>query len=324
MDEVRNNQDLYYLPPHRRLKGINFLIDFSHPQSRNCCELAKTHPEMPWHNDTFRKINTAKGTICIDNINEWVEVNSLKGTWGGSEIIQIFCNLTGATVFTHNIHENNPASKYTKFVPNPKISKFPNCLGLNIILERDSTHYSLIVRKTFTQTEEISPQQEIIVEDNIKEERVKETFKRPHPKSGSQCNDGKKKKVEHKEYSSRSKSVKVKCRVCQEEVMHQNYGRHLEKLHKSENPKDTRVLGQDKFSFFPKMAKKEKARADLSDTKLDSAANVTEKEKVKTDDVINKDIEDIVMEQIIVDKPNTEPISRCDQSKDFLIIILIC
>ena len=38
-----------------------------------------------------------------------------------------------------------------------------------------------------------------------------------------------------KYYKHASKTVKVKCRVCQEMVLEQNYGRHLSRNHQDEN-----------------------------------------------------------------------------------------
>ena len=48
-----------------------------------------------------------------------------------------------------------------------------------------------------------------------------------------------------------SKNKKIRCRIesCQEEMVSQNYQRHLERCHPSENSKDRRVFGQHKLTF---------------------------------------------------------------------------
>ena len=52
-------------------------------------------------------------------------------------------------------------------------------------------------------------------------------------------------------HTSASKVDKIKCRVasCQAVIASQNYGRHLERFHPSEDSKDRRAYGQGKFSF---------------------------------------------------------------------------
>ena len=55
-----------------------------------------------------------------------------------------------------------------------------------------------------------------------------------------------------KYHQSVSKTVKVTCRVesCKEQVLTQNYERHLRRYHPQEDPKSLRTYGQKLFSFF--------------------------------------------------------------------------
>ena len=52
-------------------------------------------------------------------------------------------------------------------------------------------------------------------------------------------------------HTSASQADKIKCRVasCQAVIASQNYGRHLERFHPSEDSKDRRAYGQGKFNF---------------------------------------------------------------------------
>ena len=52
-----------------------------------------------------------------------------------------------------------------------------------------------------------------------------------------------------RKYDSVSKTSKVICRVCQKQLLEQNYGRHLTTWHRGEDPKDRRPFGVNKISF---------------------------------------------------------------------------
>ena len=79
-----------------------------------------------------------------------------------------------------------------------------------------------------------------------------------------------------KSHSSLSKNVKVCCRIktCKEQVLIQNYERHLVRYHPHEDSKDLSTYGQKKFSFLkPSDEKKVEETKDEKD-KHDREGNI--------------------------------------------------
>ena len=78
-------------------------------------------------------------------------------------------------------------------------------------------------------------------------------------------------------HTSVSKSDKIMCRVetCQDLVVIQNYGRHLERYHPGEDHKDRRPYGKEKFSFNkPKVVRKDIEVGVNTDGKEDLNLNI--------------------------------------------------
>ena len=79
-------------------------------------------------------------------------------------------------------------------------------------------------------------------------------------------------KVQHKPHTSISKVKKICCRVdtCKEEILIQNYERHLQRFHPSENKYDKRVFGEKKNFFetaiFQSQEKTNSSNVEITDS----------------------------------------------------------
>ena len=86
-----------------------------------------------------------------------------------------------------------------------------------------------------------------------------------------------------KSHSSLSKNIKVCCRIktCKEQVLIQNYERHLARYHPHEDSKDLSTYGQTKFSFFKPIDIKKVDETKTERDTHDIEGNIsTEKERV--------------------------------------------